>query len=1126
MQRLGAPIRSDDAVDAPSPVLLLPALPRHFHSAPWIAETWVKHGEVHLRGFQVFAVEQRMTDRHALMPVIVVLTGDKNDCITVERFELRNANVLRAEERAERWNLTKAVLKQSGARVNETPQGHIPLTALPSLPPSLALVQLPPVPLYSPSSDPEAPTEAADYRYHEPLLIQNINLRRLGLGGRAGFRLPPAVSSSKHHSTSTGATPAQQLHFLQAYKLPVPPPSTSSSAPAGRTRDFTSTVIALGRTVQHALALFGLGPVKAYMAGSVLRAMEQQRAPGAPPLAREMVERALLEALLDGSAPAAHEGDRLNAPSGELELEDWAEALGLPLPSFTGAALGAGGVPPPEGPTLLDGDGLLCDTTVAALSVFRLAYAERFVPSLGRGPGAGLDDDGSLLPPALLAALLSLVVATRGKMVVLGAGAGAEGAGTLRRRHAHEREREEEKVPKDALGKRERFLRCVEAFQHAPSHSSSSHAHHHAHLPNARVRGALTSAFGGGGGRDSTPPSDADGPSASEDGGGTLSRRARAPRALHVPRPALHLPFSARPRGARGEEAETLDLEAFVRGWVLGEGEEGGGGRRRRRRRRRRGAGGGRAGRSVRGLWDPEEEEGENAEGERAREGDEGGREDAEETAPPTDAESVYTARSTRTSRSAAAAGPPLQPLSSASTAGTATGPVSFGRGVLRGVKERAGRAGRKLGEELGLGGADGAESSEGRRTSRDEADMREREGLMPPTVVVSLSALPSSSSSDPPSRAAALASRLATAFSPPSSLAPSPAPSRTPSPSLPSRRTLAPLQTDLPPTSAGASPTSAKARSPLGGLLASAEMRPSGSGAGSERAPSRRGGAPPMRRAVSEVHHRPFIGEAEGADVEGSMLFGGEGGRDAREEGWEEEEEKTPLAATAAAAAEGVTDDSEGSTSDGEGEEEVVFRPSRARAPPPPTLRRRHSVNLVQDAPEPMVWLSRRTLEVDVNLRATAWRLRMKEKKLEEMVAAMEAIHRSYKQAISSLEGPLARKTAELDALSSSASQLTARLEAYSASSSPLSLLSTGASRLQYAQAVLDDKLRDVLKFQRDLEAKIRPGGSVSDGSRELERAMGGMRRVVALVERWREWTQRKFGWAAQPVRSVGSAE
>ena len=130
-----------------------------------------------------------------------------------------------------------------------------------------------------------------------------------------------------------------------------------------------------------------------------------------------------------------------------------------------------------------------------------------------------------------------------------------------------------------------------------------------------------------------------------------------------------------------------------------------------------------------------------------------------------------------------------------------------------------------------------------------------------------------------------------------------------------------------------------------------------------------------------------------------------------------------------------------------------------------------------------------------------------------------MQAIQRAYDQALSSLAGPLAHKTAQLDALSATAAQLTKRLEAYSASSSPLSLLSTGTSRLQYAQAVLDDKLRDVVDFDRALDDKVRAGdGTLEVAVRELERDMGVMRKVLGVLESGSAWVWSKVGRTSMP--------
>jgi len=149
------------------------------------------------------------------------------------------------------------------------------------------------------------------------------------------------------------------------------------------------------------------------------------------------------------------------------------------------------------------------------------------------------------------------------------------------------------------------------------------------------------------------------------------------------------------------------------------------------------------------------------------------------------------------------------------------------------------------------------------------------------------------------------------------------------------------------------------------------------------------------MRRAVSETHPRRgslllgVDGEGDGevleaverrAQLEESLLFGAdEGGNATDDEGPEGD-----------APAGFARDDESATEDDGEGNEADYRRPPRLVSAPR-LLSRRHSINLVDDAPEPVVWLSRRTLEVDMNLRATAWAFKVKEKKLEDMVAAME---------------------------------------------------------------------------------------------------------------------------------------
>lgn len=52
---------------------------------------------------------------------------------------------------------------------------------------------------------------------------------------------------------------------------------------------------------------------------------------------------------------------------------------------------------------------------------------------------------------------------------------------------------------------------------------------------------------------------------------------------------------------------------------------------------------------------------------------------------------------------------------------------------------------------------------------------------------------------------------------------------------------------------------------------------------------------------------------------------------------------------------------------------------------------KRRHSFNILVDAPQPWQNLSRKRLEMEVNLRMAVWNLEQKEKNLIEMVEALE---------------------------------------------------------------------------------------------------------------------------------------
>lgn len=237
-------------------------------------------------------------------------------------------------------------------------------------------------------------------------LLESILVRdRLGLGGRSSLRLAPAtfVYSLRFVSgvcaeLSAFHRPAQQLHLRQSFRLPIPAPSSAShhhhytSFSAGSTvsgstaatdsdavSPFTETILSLIQLTQHALSLFGLGVVRVPLRTA-------------------------------GSVPAPDPAPPVS--------EEHADALGSHLPPSRFLAVG---------------DGLLCDTTLAALSYFRFEVAEPLV-HLPKG-------EESVLNPSLLSALVSTVCGARGKMQAMG-----------------------EDVPRDPLDRRARFLSAVASF--------------------------------------------------------------------------------------------------------------------------------------------------------------------------------------------------------------------------------------------------------------------------------------------------------------------------------------------------------------------------------------------------------------------------------------------------------------------------------------------------------------------------------------------------------------------------------------------------------------------------------------------------------------------------------------
>ncbi|KAK4049851.1 hypothetical protein OIV83_003907 [Microbotryomycetes sp. JL201] len=866
-------------------VLLLPTLPSSTASTrqPW-HPYWQPTGTtITLSGYQL------VTDRHSILPVIIVLTGETTDQIEVDEYSFAAASSLTPDEQHQAWSDLRAVFKASNARITQArdSSGHLPLTALPSLDPSLSVVQLP----------------GGNYRKAAPLLYTNINLRRLGLGGRSALRL-------------TAPTGAQQLNFRQTYKLQAPARNSSNSDH----NSFETTVLDFVQLVQHALSLFGLGPVVHHAS--------------------------------DTTVPSTVHGIHTSNPLARQVLDALNTSLSEPLEL--------------QKPLLDDGDGLLCDITLGALAVFK----EEFAGPILHVPAV----DQSAMSSAVLSSLLSLVIGTKAKMLALGASG----------------------VPRDPFSRREKFLRSVRAFQHMYRISPVASVLTRSFLlalgkTYSRSRGEV-----GGGAKAkvsralrgkldaglSTLGAAATSVTSSASTSGALKDDDFANSSLTATTGISSKTLGAsRQNGAGDDATETSNLETF-----LNEVAKGG------------------AGRTVARLWG-------------LRESRRDRREDERDTEGIREGLKLRRKRNNESGRDQDTDGEGTEP--GATTSEGESTVHGFGRNVFKGVKQRAGRAGRLLGDNLGW---------DMKLFSVFASPMLIDLNKLAPSITISSDKSNSRHTSidvdSHPSRSGSLATRLASALTADAGLTASVRHRLSPSPNHRSRFSSLDANDD------------------------------------SEVCDAPRVTLP--RRVVS--------------DMPGDL----------------------PTLATLGSAIdldEKVTD-----------RERFRLKSTAGYV----KLERRHTFNILQDAPEPSQVLSRKRLVLDVNLRSTYHKLRFREQDLADMVSALQTIRDSFDKAIASIEPLVNKKAQTLLVLSDSASSLTTRAETYSQPQSTVSKLSIGTSRLSYAQSVVDEKLVDVVDFDKLLRSKVGPGGTIDKGVRGVSKTESGLRSFVSSFEYWKAW----FGW------------
>ncbi|CAE6512330.1 unnamed protein product [Rhizoctonia solani] len=176
-----------------------------------------------ITGFQCHAVEKWLVERDIATHPLTTVTAVTNDPKDVVNAAILAPSLSLSPAAAEE-ELQNVIyqLKRTGARPHETPYGVIMITSFNSFRGDLNLVLVP----------------DGDCDAHRCQLFANINLARMGCGGRSAPTLDPA-----HEAT--------QNKFLALYAIPPNVPSLVG---------FNNVVLEFVRLVQAALMIFGFFP--------------------------------------------------------------------------------------------------------------------------------------------------------------------------------------------------------------------------------------------------------------------------------------------------------------------------------------------------------------------------------------------------------------------------------------------------------------------------------------------------------------------------------------------------------------------------------------------------------------------------------------------------------------------------------------------------------------------------------------------------------------------------------------------------------------------------------------------------------------------------------------------------
>ena len=237
--------------------------------------------DIHIPGYQLYAVEKRIVERNRPVSLLVVYTGDPTHTITVTA--LVPAPHLSQSDALAQWDQAILHLRADGAKPKQAPQGVLMVTSLAHFRSDFTIVHIP----------------DGNFLAVKDQLYTNINLLRMGCSGRSALALddpsdttkdrfismyslpettqaqplpnssehlplPPLIHSHSHSQQLPTRSNSQQV----AYNRPVRSHNRStSSLPTkkeqlcGKTKErltFIATVLELVKLIQAGLAIFGM----------------------------------------------------------------------------------------------------------------------------------------------------------------------------------------------------------------------------------------------------------------------------------------------------------------------------------------------------------------------------------------------------------------------------------------------------------------------------------------------------------------------------------------------------------------------------------------------------------------------------------------------------------------------------------------------------------------------------------------------------------------------------------------------------------------------------------------------------------------------------------------------------